>query len=254
MLRTLDAEDFNRIANDPIVSPWLGYADPTAPIDLSKTVSNPANFCFMTAERDGGYILIRQAAGLFMAHSLALPDARGRRMAKLMHDGFDMMFTATDCVEVTTAVPDGNDAAASWSDRAGFKNTFRREASFKLMGEMVGVQYKSLTYQDWVPRSGTARIVGKAFHDRLDAVAGGPSHPQDLVHESWVGATMSCAVALNLQKGVDLYNRYAITAGYLPVKIIGHTPPVVDIGTAVVQLWGGAMDVLAVRRASPPTM
>ena len=66
----------------------FGLADPTAEIDLTPQISNPDNFAFLTDQGDGGYVLLKLQAGLYAAHTLALPAARGRPMLKLMRSVF----------------------------------------------------------------------------------------------------------------------------------------------------------------------
>jgi hypothetical protein len=53
MFRTLNATVFNTIANDPGIRPYLGG---TETLDLTTTVENPANFCFLNDNKTGGHI------------------------------------------------------------------------------------------------------------------------------------------------------------------------------------------------------
>ena len=57
--------------------PWLGG---THVIDLSETVANPDNFAFLTDDQNGGYIYHKLAPGLYMVHTISLPEGRGRQM------------------------------------------------------------------------------------------------------------------------------------------------------------------------------
>src|SRR5689334_2592611 len=102
MIRSLDPAPFNRIFNDPSVRPQMGHGLETR--DLSGVVLDPANFCFLTPNRDGGYIVARLMVDqpLYVAHTLALPSARGRPMLRLMRDGFEHLFAATDAEEIVT--------------------------------------------------------------------------------------------------------------------------------------------------------
>lgn len=252
MNRTLDAEAFNVIANHVEVAPWLGYEDPTEPIDLTAHVSNPANFAFLTPMRDGGYLLLKAQAGLYVAHTLALPSARGRPMLKLMRAGFRTMFTCTDAIEIVTQIPDGNDAARAWSDLAGFRDSYRREAFFPLMGERVGCQYRSLDYVSWATHDKENLTLGQQFHAAIHGLV--DNHPQDDTHDYLVGATIACAQNQNALKGVALYNRWASVAGYMQSTLIEKTPPTVDTGDAILSVLNGQVEVLSTRyelRSSP---
>lgn len=248
MKRSLNAKPFNLIAMEPSVRPWLGYG--LEDIDLTPLVENPNNVCFLTENEDGGYILVKLRPGLYSAHTLALPSARGRAMLNCMRDGFATMFTATDAVEIVTMVPDGNEAGSRWADVAGFRETFRREAFFPLMDETVGASFRSLRYEDWVLKDPRHGKLGELFHERLDEArgeAGAHTHPDDPVHDRWVGATLSSAIEGNLPKAIEFYNRWAAQSGYEQSRIISVNPPVVDIGDGIVQLVSGRLDVLKVR-------
>jgi hypothetical protein len=252
--RTLDSAPLNEICMHPEVRPWLGFPETEAlkPIDLSLTVGNPNNFTFLTNHQDGAYVLVKLQQGLYAAHSLAKPSARGRPMLRLMREGFSTMFLSTDAIEIITQIPDGNDNAKGWSELAGFRPTFRREAFFPLMGETVGCQFLSLTYGDWVTKDRENLRMGRLFHERLDAQGVKVDHPDDAVHDSWVGATICAAIRGNVSKGVALYNRYAVIAGYQPASLISVTPPVVDTGNAVVSIEDGKLDVLSAVAQSAP--
>lgn len=248
--RSLDAAAFNRIASDPEVRPWLGFTDPAADVDLSAMVGNPDNFCFLTEAEDGGYILVKLQPGLYCAHTLSLKSARGRPMLNLMRDGFAMMFMATDAVEICTMVPDGAEQADKWSDLAGFRETFRRDAFFPIMGQRVGGSFRSLHYQDWVMRDPRHEGLGKLFHDKLDAArkAGeAETHADDKAHDQWVGATLGGCISGNLSKSIGMYNRWAAQSGYEQARIMTVNPPVVDIGDAIVGLALGRLDVLKIK-------
>lgn len=232
MKRTLDASVFNRIANHPCVRPHLGGE---GVLDLTANVENPDNYAFLTPHDDGGYLVVNLQPGLYAAHTLALPSARGRPMLELMRDGFRFMFTATDAVEIVTTCPDSNEAGARWADAAGFRETFRREACFNLNGRTVGASYRSLAYGDWVLRDKRNHREGQEFHDLLASLKP-HNHPDDPVHDAWVGATIEGCIRGNICKSIAMYNRWSVQAGYVQSHILSVTPPLVNIGDAVVHL------------------
>jgi hypothetical protein len=240
VIRSFDPAPFNAIANDATVRPWLGG---TIELDLTPVVSHADNICLLTDKQDGGYILTKLAEGLYSAHTLALPSARGRPMLRLMREGFRALFTATDCFEVCTFIPDGADHASTWANLAGFKTDWRREAFFLLGPDVVGGEFRSLTYADWVLRDNRNREAGRLFHAQLEDAQGHENHPEDEIHDYWVGATLACAAEGQLVKGIRQYNRYALITGYLPATIKSLDPPIVDIGTAVVELANGGLQI-----------
>lgn len=242
MKRTLSAQAFNVIANHPEVRPWLGFG--SGELDLTAIVEDTSNVCFLTPEEDGGYILHKLHPGLYEAHTLALPSARGRPMLETMRDGFATMFMATDAIEIVTRVPDGNEKAAKWADVAGFREVFRREHAFMLMDETVGVSFRSLHYGDWVLRDKRHLELGRLFHEKLSTHSGHIPHADDPVHDAWVGATMGGCIEGNVSKAIGLFNRWAAFSGYHQATILSLNPPMIHTGDATVQLVSGRLDVL----------
>lgn len=250
MIRSLDPQPFNRIFNDPGIRPLMGHG--TEPQDLSVVVRNPANYCFLTQCGEGGYICARLKKGLYVAHTLALAPARGRPMLRLMREGFEYLFTATDCVEVVTTCPDGNEAASRWADAAGFRETFRREAFFPLGGKIVGASFRSLSYGEWVLRHAPNRARGQAFHEQLHAASLDLAlHAEDPVHDAWVGATILGCRAGNIKKSVKLFNRWAAQAGYMQSAVLSCKPPVIWTGDAVLGLTGDEVEILQTKVCDP---
>jgi len=246
VIRSLNPAPFNAIFNDPEVRPWMGYGTDAG--DLSPLVQNPDNYCFLTPNSDGGYVVAKLHDGLYVAHTLALPSARGRPMLTLMREGFEYMFTATDAEEIVTTCPDGNPAGARWAEIAGFKETSRREAFFPLMGELVGASYRSLLYRDWVLNHEPNRKRGAAFHDQIHAASPHlATHAEDPVHDAWVGATIKGCEAGNITKSIGLFNRWAAQHGYMQSAILSTTPPLIDTGDAIIGLVNGELQVLQVK-------
>lgn len=213
------------------------------PIDYTDKVLNADNFCFLTEAGDGGYMIINHGAGLYVAHTLATPEGRGTPMYRLMRQGFDYLFTRTDCEEIATFVPDGNEKAAQWTKLAGFRPTFRREDFVPLGGGLVGAQFHTMTYDEWVGLSPSVEGQGKYFHEMLEDQIGRENHPEDRAHNRHVGAALLCAKSANLRKGINHYNRWASLAGYLPAQVLSLTPPLINIGTALVAIGEDGLEI-----------
>ena len=245
-MRTLNPNPFNIIANDENVRYWLAFNESDI-IDLTNLVSNPNNFCFITDEGDGGYILINHGNGHYVAHTLSLPSARGKPMYNLMQDGFRFMFINTDCEKISTLVPDGNKKALNWTNLAGFKPTFRREEFIPRDGTMVGGQFFCMTYQDWVIKSEYIGEIGEDFHIQIEDALGRFNHPYDPIHDRYVGATILGCKCGNINKAIRHYNDWAKVAGYLPVEVLNNTPPTIYMRTAIIQIGNNNnMEILAV--------
>ncbi len=241
MIRTLDATFLNSVANHPEVHPWLGAP---GEIDLAPFVSDPKHFALVN--EGGGFLLICHEPGVYEVHSQFLPNHR-RQTIKAMRDGFDYMFINTDCHTVLTQVPDNNVAAAALARHAHFRPMFRREETPR-----GSTAFMALTIDQWAQDNTGLEAEGEWFHDRLSAAkeANGsslPEHAHDAAHERAVGATIRMVKAGNCHKAVAFYNRWARFAGYVPITLLGDTPPLIDVVDAVVELNGQEMEIILCR-------
>jgi hypothetical protein len=239
--RTFDAAFLNTVANHPDVHPWIGAV---GEVDLSAAILNPANVALVN--NGGGFFLMCHEPGIYEVHSQFLPEARGGSITA-MRDGFDYLFTRTDCHTVLTQVPDINRAAAALAKHARFRPMFRRADTMR-----GPTAYMGLTVEQWVQDNPDLEADGEWFHDSLSAakkLSGSdlPEHAHDPAHERAVGAAVRMIRAGNARKGIGLYNQWARFAGYLPVSLISETPVIVDVGDAVVELNGSEMEVLICR-------
>ena len=245
MKRTLDATRLNEIANHPEVRPWLGG---NGAIDLTAFASNPENFAFLSADEGGAHVFHKKALGFYEVHTLSLPEGRNRAMVNCRNGAFRAMFLTTDATEIVTLVPDGNKGAGVWANHAGFREVFRREGAFNLMGEKVGVSYRSLTYADWVLWDKENRGDGEDFHAFIHQYTP-DDHGADPVHDAWAGATIDGCRQGNGAKCVGLYNRWTLHSGYEPISVLSLTPLCLDIRSAIIEVKADGLNVLSVREA-----
>ena len=155
----------------------------------------------------------------------------------------DFMFSETPCTEITSLIPDGNERAKRFAEVSGFHETFRRESFIPLNGEIVGATFVNFTYDQWALRSAAAKREGEAFHELIHEVDPAP-HPDDPVHNAVVRATILALKAGNAVKGVHRYNKWALTAGYMLAKIETIQPIRVNIGTCIVEIRHGEIQLL----------
>ena len=243
MIRTFNADSFNKIANDPDIKPWLAF-EGEGYLDLSPLVNNFNNVCLLTDCENGGYILENKGDGLYIAHTLSKKEARGEPMMTLTQEGFQYLFLETDCLEVSTYVPDNSKAAKRWTELSGFRPTFHRPEFLTVNGERVGATFHTMTYFDWVNGNPTLQVLGEFFHEFIESSIGHPNHPDDPIHDQWVGATYLGIQKKNVLKAVYQYNRWSAVSGYSPVEILNLEPPVINIGNVILEMFDGKMRVL----------
>lgn len=245
-MRTFSPGFLEEIANHPAIRPTLGGE---GPVELAAAMANPSNYCFTNEE--GGFVGLQLQSGgtVIECHTIFKVGSRPRGVIEFMLQCQEYLFTRTYCTEIVTKVPDDNKGAHHLAHIGGFQEIFRRENGWK---DGVGVSYRSLTLDRWLKACSTAREAGKAFHSLLEDAkrAKGstlPVHVDEEIHDRWVGAAMLMAMRGNVAKGINLYNSWAVFAGYRPAKLVSELPVVVDVGDAVVGERDGKMEVLLCR-------
>jgi anthranilate/para-aminobenzoate synthase component I len=248
LTRTFDATFLNRVVNHPEVRPWLGG---DGAIDLTAIIENPENVVLVNEH--GGWIITKIDVGLYEAHSQFLPEGRNAALIDDMREGLRYLFTATDCVELLTKVPDNNKAADGLAQRAGFCELFRRESVWRDGENKCGVSYRSMTLDAWRASDDVVLSSGQWFHSRLEAEKATrgstlETHTDDDAHDRAVGVAVAMIRAGNHYKAVMCYNRWAAFAGYAQIAMLSKHPPIFDIGDAVLALRGDDMEVLFCRQ------
>ena len=246
--RTMDAAFLNSVVNHPEVRPWLGG---DAPIDLGPALSDARNVALVSDL--GGFFMEHREPGLYEVHTQFLPEGRGRHALKCVWEAMRYMFVQTDCTRLLTRIPVGNHRTLAFAAAVGWPKIFERKASCEMPnGSLSDVHYYAFDFDDWRARDKTLRGRGQWFHKRLEsakAAAGSvlPVHDDDHAHDAAVGASVLMMQAGNANKAAWLYNRWALHAGYAPIRLLNQSPVIVDVVDAVVEVRNGDMEVLLCR-------
>lgn len=240
--RTLDPTLFNEVCNHPEVRPWLGGQ---GAMDVSSIVTNPQNYALWAGA--GGFILHAGPAASFEVHSQFTPEGRSHSF-EAMRAGMDYMFTRTNCLQITTFLPDNNSAAGGLAIKGGFRKWFRRE------NHICGPGWQArIDIDDWISRTEELEADGERFHDTITAAVkmARPElqeHPEDHIHDRYVGAAVRMCERGQCRKAEALYNRWAVNAGYTQTRIISEAPPTFDVSepglTCLVAIQDGELQVL----------
>lgn len=243
--RTMDPTFINRVINDPEVLPWVSSGQPV--VDMSSAVLDPNNVCLIS--EFAAVIFHRIGPGRFEVHSQCLLEGRGAHAAQVATEVMRYIFTATDCVEVVTRVPDGNVGAIGIARHVGFIPTFKRPLAWtNPKGERVGVQFYSLTVGRWRERDPALIEIGASFHDWIEGLKDAPlTHPDDEDHDRAVGLASLMLRAGHGAKAAFHYNHWAMLAGYQPMTVLSERPLVVDVGEAILEVQNGEPVPLLVR-------
>lgn len=206
-MRSLDPTPFNTIANHLSVQSWVGVSD------LTVTVQNPHNYCFLTESKNGAYTFHNHGNGHYVVHAMALPEARGKSMHTLLKQVFDFMFIETDCVSISTVVPLKNEKALKWAHVAGLKPTFQRIHPLAILdGEPSLCQFLELTWNQYI------------------------TNPAQ--------ALLRCTMVGNGLKAIPLYNQWAMLVGEPPAIIINTNPMLLNMGAEIIQITSQGANIL----------
>lgn len=186
----------------------------------------------LVAVNDMGVCFLFQWAGSanYIAHTNVVPEARSpKRTLEAAYEAQMLMFLSTDCEVLNTLVPNNN-KAADWLTRCmGFRYMFTQQGKWMQKGVAHALHHWRIDIDDWILR-GALRPMGVGFHEMLQR-EGLDSHPDDDVHDCYVGATLGMVAAGKVGKAIRIYNRWAVQAGYQLLTIESSDPLVIDAGT-----------------------
>jgi len=228
--RTTDPQFLNQVLNDPAVRPWVADVADGA-LDMTPAVSNPENVCLVGEH--GGFFLYKYDVGVFEVHSAVRPSGRGAWAKAAAKSVVDYMFTATDCVEILTRIPQGHLGAKALAEATGFRHQFTTPPDCLFRGERVPAHIYSLTLQEWWLRAEGMEERGANFHKWLNEQVGnghGEPHPTDLAHNRIVGVAIAMAMAGRVRKGVVFYNSRCLPARHATISLIGESKIRFDAG------------------------
>lgn len=206
-------EFFNRIANDSRVFPWVSQ-DGAPPIDLTGAWPTCIGLEFGD---EGGWLVQRVGLLDYEVHTLFVPGENKARIH--LRDALTFMFCNTACERLVTKIPSDLRAASKLADIAGFSEIFNRENAWLRHGHRLTVSYRELTVDRWIVGDEALRKAGSDFHAKLVAFGHDVGHAEDPIHDAYVGYAVTCSLAGLEPKGVDVYNRWASFAGYMPIEL-----------------------------------
>ena len=252
--RSFDATDINPIINHPSVFPFV-----TIPgidyIDVSPVLADERNILLMG---DGGGILfIWCEPGVYEIHTNFLKPERGAHgkgpyIQNFCLAAYRWMFTRTDCLILLTKIPAFNRAANIFAPLLGWVKEFDRQRVWPTKEGLCDLSYWSLPYNVWMRKTPDLMQAGRKFHERLteEFLRHGieeEQHPHEDCHDLYVGACAETMLSGQVEKAIALYNAWARFAGYGQIDLVSHSPMLIDIGNALLQLTGHTFKVVKVK-------
>ncbi len=232
-----DPADYERLANDPSVLPFVAEY-PCERLDLAEFFNVPDNLGFLY--KDCGFLVHHLEPGVYEVHSLALPHVRGGYVFEAASTSIRFMFFATNAMELLTRVPEGNVAATALTRKVGFSPEFVRENAWAASDGPKDVAFYAMRYPEWVKHQDWLKESGEWFHSLFGV---DEDHPDDDAHDLYVGAMVETVLAGQPDEATFLYNRWARFAGYEPIEIIERSPLTLNIKSHLVTLDNGKIEV-----------
>ena len=241
MISIQTTPDFaNAVLNDPSVRPDVADMG-EGRIDVTSCIGNP-NYLILGGE-NGVFFVVKLFEGIWEVHTAVLPQGRGEWALQFAQAGARHMFTATDCAEILTRVPEGHAAAAALTHKMGFRHQFWTPPECLFRGKRVPCAVSSLTLQDWSLRVPETEEKGARFHDWLNRSLRGQPHDPDPDHNRVVGVALDMIYAGQIAKGLTWYNRWALTARHPPVTLVGADPLRIKFDAGLLTMQNGAISV-----------
>lgn len=240
--RHLDALHLNTILNDPYVRPDV--AEPgDHPLDLTNAVANQNNYCLMA--EFGGCMFFNLMPGVYEVHTQSLASGRGEYMKEVVRNCADWMFGKTDAFEIVTRIPAHHMGAKGLAQSVGMRLEFRRPNACVWRGQKMDVDIYSFRIQDWMPGEAIEER-GRQFHDFLHAEATrighkGKPHPDDPVHNRYVGAALEMLESGHVRKAVAFYNRWCLIARHPIVQLLSESPLLIRFDLGLLRIEGEKM-------------
>ncbi len=234
--RTLNSEFINFIANQKDVFDLIKVGNQKS-IDISEALGDHSNY--LLVNENGGFLFINIGYSSYEVHTIFPPKSNTFEAAR---EAAAYMFSKTDCFRICTKVPVHNIDARKLTEKMGFKKVFDRQNALSINDKLVDVDYFELTIDDWVMQSNDCLEKGRWFHYNI---GDHKNHEDDLIHDKYAGAAALLIQNGQIQKGINLYNRWANFSGYLPISIHSEDPLIIDIIECMIHVNGDQLEVIS---------
>jgi hypothetical protein len=183
--RHFNAEEINKVCNDPSVKPWL-LIPGIEEVDISHFAADDRNYILMGD--GGGCWLHYRFTGIYEGHVVFVDGKRSKAAHQTTGEALRYMFVQTDCMEIYLRIPGSNLNAQKWAEAFGFSFDYSRLAWPELDG-LGALQYYSMTFNDW-----------------LRSLAGGEDQKREAIFQAMLEHGQT-------DKGFYLYNKWALLVG-----------------------------------------
>lgn len=232
-----DVERVNAIANHEAVLPTISAG--LESLDVGPLVADPRNAIILG---EHGFMVFtpgKPANMIYEAHTSVLPEGRGPWTVLFVRACLHWIFTKTAIIEIFTRCPHLANLGSTkrLAEAIGGTFMFTSELGYAHQNGMIPADIYSLSILEWVRTAPGLEQRGEWFHKRLELEyerlgRREPNHPDDEAHDRYVGTACEMIFAGNIEKGVQIYNRFATMSQYAPLLVMNQEPLMLDIQDA----------------------
>lgn len=237
------ADRLNAIANHEAVLPFISAG--LSSIDMSPLLADQRNAILLG---EHGFMLFTPGQPfnmIYEAHTSVLPEGRGAWTRTFVLACLHWIFTRTAVAEVFTRCPhlDNVDSTRRLAEFVGGQFLLTNHLGYPHEKGMIPADVFSLPVIEWARTAPGLVERGQWFHRKLEGEYRRlgrvePNHPDDEAHDRYVGACVDMILAGNIDKGVQIYNRFATMSQYAPVVVMNTEPLLLDIQDAYLIVRG----------------
>lgn len=232
--RHLTSAHLNIIVNHPDVLPYVS-GSMEGPLDLAPVVQDRRNVVLMGEY--GGILFHQRQAGLYEAHTVCVPEGRGKWALAMAKEALRWMFVRTDCLEVITRVPSGNVAALALTRACRLTPIITLKDGWQTKSGRVDCSVHGLTIQSWMTSDRTLEDRGAWFLNSWRSSPIRDAHAMGLAYEMLLhGQGVKSAIFLK---------RWSAIAGVdVEIECFPLNPPRLKIGGDIVVVRGDKKFIL----------
>jgi hypothetical protein len=126
-------------------------------------------------------------------------------------EGMWLCFVELDAMSLSSSACETNPAAYRLMRKMGMNPMFDSPSKFAKGKKQ---RYCGISIDDYIINSDVFKAVGEEFHLLVEETT---DHEDDEIHDKYVGAAICMIKSGNIDKAEDVYNKWALMAGYSPI-------------------------------------
>ena len=216
----------NEIANRPEVLPTISWTGES--IDLQPLFDS--GDCFIIENGlDGCFVLHANSIDSYVIHTLFKKGTPSSTVLDTAEEGMWLCFVEMDAMSLSSSACETNPAAYRLMRKMGMNPMFDSPSKFAKGKKQ---RYCGISIDDYIINSDVFKEIGEEFHSLVEETT---DHDHDEIHDKYVGAAISMIKSDNITKAEDVYNKWAIMAGYSPMSY-NESNNTIEVGYMTISL------------------